>query len=1795
MIERACLSSICLVVAAVGSIGQGKTLFHWTFDGPRSEVVVSQADSISGAILERIRHPDPNVVYDIRYGTTNPWYNTQGTAVELDNDRAYSRIVGQTGLMAVDPGADSALDLSGLERFTIEMFVCPYAIRDCALLDKRGGDGHYGLWLLDGGDLRFSLNSESNAVSAGKGTIKAYTWYHVAATFDVADAVAPMRLYVNGRLVASGGTFRKVMDSTYDLGVGTQILSHDAPSTWGYCFTGRIDELRISDVALAPDQLLCHAEPARAHCPRPEDKAEQFSRTTGLAWQPAEGVLSQRVYFGADPGRLSLLAEVGPDVAAIDNETLGGRLDPGGTYYWRVDSRGSLGRQSGDSYTFEGEGRGTLWTFATQSDKLGKGYVKWLLHLGQRAEDRFWGPYGIGQINQQPNIRPGSGEIWDFGDQYGYSRPPTSSLMMVWTPQYSPTGFFADDWWDHWYSQYYHIYIHSPQNHPARLHLRRPSVERLWAWNNGELICNIGETGAEGQIKEYPVDFVLHEGINSITLGLGGGGSAEAPWWGNYLAVRITDANDEEFTDLTYALEPTPWDADVSVSRILPVDYDPNTVVDVELEVVTSIQSEPNGLSLIEYVPQGAAVIDAGGGQVVHNTIWWTVLPGDVIPTQIRYKLALPAGQAGTVAFSGYLYRNREFMETGGDKILFEDAQGSPADMADRIETVEIFPGEYSQAEGITIGGEGAHDYSGSLVYYGGGLVSGLKPHQTGGWAEYQFSVSSPGLYQILLDYGELWTMYHQAAPVKVILDNTVSLDAEIYPTTHCYGWGGQVVYGPDGDPERKTRWVVGSVRLSPGSHRLKLSFPAMYRADQNLDQYTDGRPVITRIILTNYPGLTTPSREEPHHLDSYEHPPAMIVSSRDVRSLADGCVEMAFHGTFYSLSQGNELYCADGYPWPRVGSTDSRFEIVSIEPQVFHLPPDGQQDFVLTIRSREPVPEDYSELIMLWLQGTPTNPARQPYLFSAARKYITLPSWDPFEAFWNFDYYAWYVRRGIAEPPELFLPDREDLGFHAGRYSRGPVQFVQDQLRAGRLPSIMEAFQEYGLDCDHPYYTWDRTWGSLIGSLYCREGMALQARDYALRLAENMVFYPVTTRWDWARPEYLPKYYGEVGGFPALGLSLRASREQLFSDEEQFRVLHNLVLPIFTSYWGEMRLILTLSQDAKKGDTLLHVSRQNYGNTGSPTDGLHFGLTYIKLEGDAYRLGSVTLDTVNIPGGLRRDYPKGTPVAAWPCSEDYEFEAMDVISLVVMAATSRDPAVIDQTMSMYNEAFEKQKIMLADGSSRNEPGSYGGIGGYAQTLSYAKKLLGRDVHSLISPAVADKIRRAALNVAQFPFSNGAIPHLNGGGCMNQLGRSYFHEFNLWGDLFPEDRETVEFYQGIEQQQRDRVPGDIVDTNSFVVHGWGYAMLRSENQPWDRRMETLLSSKHLLSEPGDHVSSDGLGIVLYGLGAILTPRYGYSWIGYSATLLNQVMVDNDLWDNAYYGSFWHFDGREELPSAVAHTGDGVDCTLLDRRMSRWCIQFPEYLFDAYCVEAKDPNEHQFDWCLINMGDLNVVEPATAQWQDCPQFMADYWPTGEGAGTKTLASKGPGRIVADWIVSNAPWIADGEPTLLRERPQHSGRLRLIMADDSPSQLINAQIGYYRQWNGEQTLANSQDVLAVRKFGVGHVFIDTLEPIANDEEVYVRDVIVVAQGNHQQRLVKVTAGEGEDWVYLSGQWGERADGNHPLSGITTDADIVAWRTKGGVVTRFYLANGSYATTPDGHWQFESAGNYYLGGRN
>jgi hypothetical protein len=799
-----------------------------------------------------------------------------------------------------------------------------------------------------------------------------------------------------------------------------------------------------------------------------------------------------------------------------------------------------------------------LLLFATSisaaEQPLGLGYFKLLLHLGQNPSDRIL--HDVAHADQldsfggENNIAPVPGEIFDFSE----SLYPATTNLMIWTEQYSQDGFFFSQPPEGYFIQYYHLYIYSPNERAARL--RFGISGRLRIWNNGELMVDRGSTGTG---EDY-ADFLLYEGLNSLTLKLLGHGSPDRVY---YFAARITDRNDNDYSDLCYSLSPPTAEVDVRVSRHLPSEYGGATELPVRLSLKVAPEAAADRLTIIEYVPDGLNVVNVGGGSTIGNSIQWVLDPDSSATPEVLYSLSVPPDRTETIAFSGYAHHEKRLDAIVGDNLVFKHASVSASDMAESIETIEIDAGFYSQAQNVAVGGEFAGDYSGSLENYYRGLVTGLKPHQTGGWAEYEFSVKYPGQYQIVLDYGELWTMFHHSANVVVKIDDGVPFQVSLFPTTHSYGFYTQCeVEYPWNDPERKAKWILGSVDLRAGQHTLRLTFPQMYPADASLDRSNDGRPVIAKIFITNYPGLTVPGLAEPHHLDSYEHAPARIVKGREVTVLPDGRVEMSFHSTFYSLSQGNEIYATDGYVRPRPNEIAAKFEIVSMEPSVFYLPPGGEQDFELVVRSSEPVPDDYSELIVVWLQGTPNSPSMKPYLFTTAVKYVEFPP-QPHELIGSvFSLAAWESRKissDVTDAAEMFIPDKNDLGFDKGRYSRDLPQFFVDQFVQGYLPSVEAIFHGRGWDYDdhsdsHGSVSWGRIWSEIMCSLYWREddstggrlrtSNATQAEAYVKRLAENMVFYPVATRWDWARPQYLPPFawVDFVNGMSVLIAHVRAA-----------------------------------------------------------------------------------------------------------------------------------------------------------------------------------------------------------------------------------------------------------------------------------------------------------------------------------------------------------------------------------------------------------------------------------------------------------------------------------------------------------------------------------------------------------------------------------------------------------------------------------------------------------------------------
>jgi hypothetical protein len=111
--------------------------------------------------------------------------------------------------------------------------------------------------------LHFHVENLSGQIASVSAPIRRLNhWIHVAGTLD--DASGALRLYVNGKLVAvTTTTIRPFaqLDPTLKPGVAVGNLQSD---TWGHQpFAGLIDEVRLSNRALAPNEFL-NSEPSRS-------------------------------------------------------------------------------------------------------------------------------------------------------------------------------------------------------------------------------------------------------------------------------------------------------------------------------------------------------------------------------------------------------------------------------------------------------------------------------------------------------------------------------------------------------------------------------------------------------------------------------------------------------------------------------------------------------------------------------------------------------------------------------------------------------------------------------------------------------------------------------------------------------------------------------------------------------------------------------------------------------------------------------------------------------------------------------------------------------------------------------------------------------------------------------------------------------------------------------------------------------------------------------------------------------------------------------------------------------------------------------------------------------------------------------------------------------------------------------------------------------------------------------------------------------------------------------------------
>ncbi|MHC4239996.1 MAG: LamG-like jellyroll fold domain-containing protein [Planctomycetota bacterium] len=190
-------------------------------------------------------------------------------------------------------------------------------------------------------------------------------WAHIAAVWDK-TASPTQKLYIDGAVVATGNYQETTYaDNNTPVGIGAKVEG-PPPFSFDWYSEGRIDELRIWDIALEP-QIKSATEPFPPDWSRDWDPNDANLNT--FTWKPgayAADVDGHNIYFGDSLDDVNESAD--PCVTDHDGNswTHGKTFEVGKTYYWRVDEVNGL-----DTWT------GSIWKFQTLFDIVDPNMIVW--------------------------------------------------------------------------------------------------------------------------------------------------------------------------------------------------------------------------------------------------------------------------------------------------------------------------------------------------------------------------------------------------------------------------------------------------------------------------------------------------------------------------------------------------------------------------------------------------------------------------------------------------------------------------------------------------------------------------------------------------------------------------------------------------------------------------------------------------------------------------------------------------------------------------------------------------------------------------------------------------------------------------------------------------------------------------------------------------------------------------------------------------------------------------------------------------------------------------------------------------------------------------------------------------------------------------------------------------------------------------------------------------------------------------------------------------------------------------
>jgi len=268
------------------------------------------------------------------------------------------------GTVLVLDGTDDYVEIPGpyeLETYTLSLWFrfdgTPGGTGDVVSLYAVSGHKHGVLLeLRSNGVMRYLHRAEPMGVSGGttEYTTDTYddgAWYHMAAV-KTADT---MTLYVNGE-VALTGSDSTTFEEPVVVVLGT--LGGGNNARW---FNGALSDFRIYDHAFAASEIasLMPVQPyPQALALTPADDSMVEATALVLQWRPGDFAVSHNVYSGTNREAVANATLDDADLflgAPLESQLALDSLEPGATYYWRVDAV--------DESNPDSPWKGEVWSF----------------------------------------------------------------------------------------------------------------------------------------------------------------------------------------------------------------------------------------------------------------------------------------------------------------------------------------------------------------------------------------------------------------------------------------------------------------------------------------------------------------------------------------------------------------------------------------------------------------------------------------------------------------------------------------------------------------------------------------------------------------------------------------------------------------------------------------------------------------------------------------------------------------------------------------------------------------------------------------------------------------------------------------------------------------------------------------------------------------------------------------------------------------------------------------------------------------------------------------------------------------------------------------------------------------------------------------------------------------------------------------------------------------------------------------------------------------------------------------